>query len=315
MKKIIIAGICLLVTGFHMPALCGIKDSIHIELTKQVSVDILCQEYATLQTNSDLWLLIEHFQKTIKNVPKDNFKNNHIKITYSNGTSLKIEDKTPDNVFVISSDSSITKQPPNECLLYGQDLELYIHFDNLADISNPPFIEQLKQALAKLPSKNRFTNILDIKPAGNEYALKNTDYNGSLDMLSLSAGIGTNLIKDKWALDVTGTIGLGISQKGTIRHSFYVSDNLFYIFNNEGNRSLNNFVNLGYRINTKWRQNDEDWLGIEVGYLTNREGDFFGENTFRVALKGDINKNISISPQFYFGKDNNFPGIRISYGL
>ena len=60
-----------------------------------------------------------------------------------------------------------------------------------------------------------------------------------------------------------------------------------------------------------------DWFGAELGYLTNRNGNFFDKNTFRLGVNWDIGRYMSVSPCLYISDNFNkmYPGIRLGIGF
>ena len=109
--------------------------------------------------------------------------------------------------------------------------------------------------------------------------------------------------------------GFTFSKKGIWKNQFYLSYNQLSHFENNSKINLNGFVNIGYRYNLSKTIGNPNWLGVELGYLVNRNGDLFGKNTFKFGVNWEIGKYISVSPQLYLSSDLVYPAVRIGFGF
>jgi hypothetical protein len=65
------------------------------------------------------------------------------------------------------------------------------------------------------------------------------------------------------------------------------------MFSQTDNIQIINFLNLGYRFNLSNRLDKYNWIGFEVGYLTNFNGDLFKTPTFRLGTMIELRHNIT----------------------
>ena len=88
-----------------------------------------------------------------------------------------------------------------------------------------------------------------------------------------------------------------------------------YFFDIDSKLVLNGFANVGYRYNFSNNIYKPNWVGVEVGYNVNRNGDMFGENTFKFAVNWEAGRYITVSPQLYFSGSTTYPALRIGFGF
>ena len=151
---------------------------------------------------------------------------------------------------------------------------------------------------------------------GNVTKLDNR-FNSQLDQIELTAGAGAGLIKSTWVADLSFRIALGFNRKGVMSYVPYISSNLVFDFDTESNIHVNTFLNLGYQWNIDKQAEKPSYLGVELGYLIGKNGDLFGENTFKMGFNWSPVKGVFVSPQLYITDNFKtlYPGIRIGFGL
>lgn len=81
--------------------------------------------------------------------------------------------------------------------------------------------------------------------------------------------------------------------------------------------NINTFLNLGYRWNIDKEAAKPYLLGVQIGYLIGKQGDLFGDNTFKRDLNWSPVKTVFVSLQPYITNDFEtvYPGIRIGFGF
>lgn len=99
------------------------------------------------------------------------------------------------------------------------------------------------------------------------------------------------------------------------RYYYYLSYDWNFSFAENGDRSINGFLNLS-TLETQFVPRLNAMGGIDMGYLIFRQGDVFEKNTFRIGLgfKGDF---FYVSPQLYFPGSFKgvYPGLRLNIGI
>jgi hypothetical protein len=173
----------------------------------------------------------------------------------------------------------------------------------------------LEKVITQLPEKIRWSRTLKyecINGVVTELESKNNEF----DMLELQLGAGGGLVRDKWVADISFGVSLGLNHKG-IPGGPYISSNMMFDFDVESNMSINTFLNVGYNWTLNKKSENPDMLGVDLGYLIVKQGDLFGENTFKLGFNWSPAKYVNVSPQLYV-TDNfkqAFPGIRIGFGF
>ena len=205
---------------------------------------------------------------------------------------------------------------------------MFIYFNELDDLLKTDIQNCINQALnhANLTLGNyaaktfhgiAWTNTCKCENDSVIFIREKSHYNANKSQLSIKAGVGVGVVKNQFSSDFTFRIGKFQTRKGILKHHFYISDNMLYMFNQTDNFRINNFLNLGYRFNLSNRLDNYNWIGFEAGYLTNSNGDFFKTPTFRFGTMIDLKNNITLFPYIYFddGFKKAYPGIRIGIDL
>ncbi|MBK6285458.1 MAG: hypothetical protein IPF54_24835 [Draconibacterium sp.] len=138
----------------------------------------------------------------------------------------------------------------------------------------------------------------------------------TLDMLILNAGVGAGVIKNQWVNDISFKVGLGFMNKGLQRNVYFAELKMYYDFSNASSDNLfsvNSFVTVGWEHNYSKILKNEKWFGVSLGYLVDRNTDFFNEKTWKFGIHKRINQTISVNPELYFNGffNNIYPGVQI----
>jgi len=139
----------------------------------------------------------------------------------------------------------------------------------------------------------------------------------------ITGDFGVGLIRDK----ISPTVGFGVEFAPQKQDYFRKKDGMYSFINlsahasatfrEEGNRYLtyqNTFLEftLGNRMNPAGGYRSLTELSSGVGYLIQRNGNYFERNTFKVFVNfGLPNSFIIITPECYFIKKNTFTGLTI----
>ncbi|MEM9022431.1 MAG: hypothetical protein AAGB22_01725 [Bacteroidota bacterium] len=147
------------------------------------------------------------------------------------------------------------------------------------------------------------------------------DHSRPADYLEISGGANFGLIRDRLVPDIgIGTyIGLG-DKKGDLRHLFGLRLDMHYFFeqssgeNKRYSMDINMFLNAAYNYHFKDRKGVAYTTGGGVGYLINRDGDFFQGETFKFWLNfGKAKSRFRIGSDLYATDDLKvwFPAVRM----
>ena len=296
------------------------RDSIYYRATENLELYILSADYHMLTKDDRLQSILREFQQNLGEIEAKVPTTAAYTIDYRYQTSIEILQGNRIAGFSINGDKVI-EDFRNEAILSdpGSSYRVTIRFNDLETLRNANFVSMLGEIIAALPEKDRYLRYLEFRPesqVGKAKLVENRP-SGYLDMLSLQAGVGANVYRGKFLTDLTGEIGLHLNHKGLLRNQFYVSNNLMFSFNAENAAILNNFTSFGYRRNFSNQRDKPNWLGLEIGTLTKRNGDIFQPNTMRLGMNWQAGKHITVSPQLYFNgffKDVS-PGFRVGIGL
>lgn len=144
------------------------------------------------------------------------------------------------------------------------------------------------------------------------------------ESLELSAAIGGSLVRHKLVPYYGLRIGVSFGSREPkiiktnndgIDMTIYAEYQHMTFFERNGEQGYsafgNGFVSLGFVA----RQSETGGMGLNIGYLVNQNGNYFGENTMKLELYTSTKKSISLSP-FIIATDNFksfFPGVRIGF--
>lgn len=155
--------------------------------------------------------------------------------------------------------------------------------------------------------------------------LRNEDVKGYIqdvsyktnDMIILSAGIGSGWVQNTFVADVNFRLGLSFGKKGVFKNTYAVDYSIMYDFSESNENKfyvLNHFISLAWEHNFSNNPDKDKWYGFSAGYLVKRNGDFFKDNTFKVAINKKINNTFTVQPELYFNDffKNIYPGVRFS---
>ncbi len=197
-----------------------------------------------------------------------------------------------------------------------------IYLDKLEDATKTTsvgFTEKLSKADAQIPDNRKKTNGWLILGQDNNFQTYFLDEIPPIttDQLEITAGIGTGLVKNQLVTDFHFRIGLTFGKKAVYKNKYFADYEIMYDFSGGTNANpfqTNHFLSLGYQHNFSNNPEKNNWIGASLGYLINRKGDFFEENTFRLRINKQLNKTITVNPEIYFNDSfkNIYPGVRFS---
>ncbi len=290
-------------------------DSIRVQIDNKMELELAVNDYKNLVGN------IENNLKSLQSILKDSNSipggTSYI-ITYSPNKLVSIKQSGQSEKIIWKDNEMTLTQFNNQCFVQSVNYSLLIRFNNIEDLTSDNLIEKIKAAInATSAIQGRFAATYNYAFQGNNLVHYDQldKLNGQLDALSLKGGVGANLIKNQPVVDISAEIGLLFSKKGIWKNNYYLSYNQLSFFDDKSKVNLNGFANIGYRYNFSNDIKSPDWLGVEFGYLVNRNGDLFEKNTFRLGVNWEIGKYISVSPQLYFSGSSTYPALRIGFGF
>ena len=297
---------------------------------QKTALDSVCVQ---VEGKAVLNLAIYNYQNLSENI-KDDFKNlqqiltetNDIPenksylINYEPNKSLTIKQTEVDEKIIWVNGEKSKYKLNNQCNIKADNYYLKIQFNEINALISDSLIAQLITVIDTTKNaQKRYSNTYNYTFEGMDLTHnKQFDVtNGQMDMLMLRGGVGVNLIKSEFVIDVAAEMAFVFNKKGIYKNQYFTSYNLLFDFMGESNVNLNGFLNLGYRYNFSKNIKKPNWLGVEMGYLVNSQGELFGKNTFKFGLDWELGKNISVSPQLYFSDNFSeiYPAIRIGFGF
>ena len=194
--------------------------------------------------------------------------------------------------------------------------------ENLSGYGLTPIVKELYSALENERSAYRRVKyrIMFGKGASDRRHIT-TKVDGN-DAIEIVAGWGLGYIRDRFVPEMSLRAGTMFSDRyGTPRNYIGVQANLNYIFSDkpEGgiNTDINTFLSLEVAHNLASEKGNVRWGSFRVGYLINRQGDFFDENTMRFSWTIVGKSRVTVVPELY--AVNNFgsfyPSIRFGYAI
>jgi hypothetical protein len=173
------------------------------------------------------------------------------------------------------------------------------------------------------PYKGAYAANYKLDPSGNR-KLKMEMRSTHNDYLKVDIGIGAALVRDQLA----PTLGIGWQIIMDNHFSFGVSYNNLFFFDRRENGSYKTSVSsflsldLGNAFGNRKTQIGErsvTWQTLSVGYLINKQGNYFGDNTWKASLSltGRKLSGFHVIPEIYFTDNfkSVFPGLRIGVGF
>ncbi|NCA79573.1 MAG: hypothetical protein EOM76_05220 [Sphingobacteriia bacterium] len=239
-------------------------------------------------------------------------------ITYSPNKSVTVKQSAQSEKIIWKDSKQVPYKCNNQCFIRSVNYFLLIRFEDLESITSESLIARINEVIHATDTiQGRFAATYNYTfQNGNLVHNKQLDkLNGQLDAISFKGGVGASLIKNQPVVDISAEIGLFFCKKGIWKNNYYLSYNQLSSFDDNSKVNLNGFANIGYRNNLSNDIKSPNWLGLEFGYLVNRNGDLFEKNTFKFGVNWEIGKYISVSPQLYFSGSSSYPAVRIGFGF
>ncbi len=317
-NKITMKQLCLIAAISILPTLGFgqfIGDSVIVYVDNRVEIKVAVPDYNDLKTSDSVVLALKEFKRIIPTLENQLSSGSADLVKFSVGSKLTIEPGDP-KVIYLNKDGALTNTGSrDQVLVIGENFKIFIITSDISKLADIPLSNCFEKVIALLPEKVHSSRSLSYECInGNIKELENQ--NNKMDFLELQFGAGAGLVKSTWVADLSFGIGLGLNHKGMIR-SPYVSTNVVFDFDAESKMNINTFLNIGHSWNIDKKSDKPNMLGVELGYLIVRQGDLFGENTFKFGINWSPAKHIYVTPQLYMTDNFKtvYPGIRIGFGF
>lgn len=294
-------------------------DTINILCTSQVEVKIAAYDITVLKKDDSVTVLLADFQRHLQvisqSIPEGNYK-----LVYYPGKSITIEKLNAVNRFTIEGDSLSAYRRNNQCEIITETYHLLLYFDDLVDIMSDELSRCIADGMKMLPDKNRYALTYYYGYANDVISgVRPATINGyAYDMLNVSPEIGVLLVKNTPVVDFRLEIGANFNKKGILRNGYYLAyDGLCTFGDSTGKPRLNEFLDLGFRVNRSYDPYKTSWIGAEIGFLTHKRGDYFDDLLFRLGVRWELSKSVRISGQIYIEKQFKlaYPGLQVGFAF
>lgn len=294
-----------------------VLDSVSVQINNEIEFNMAIYDY------TDLSIVVEKDLKNLQAIlkeTKDIPEKSSYSIVYEPDKVLSIEKSDPVGRIIWEKEKHSRFQLNNQCKIDAFGYSLKIQFNEIEKLMSDSIIIKIKEVIDSTNNRNkRNSRLLNYSYLGPKLNYnKQFDKNlGHMDVLTLKGGIGFNFIKNQPILDISAELGLIFNKKGLWKNQYYLSYNQMTDFGEDSKINPNGFLNIGYRYNYSENAINDNWVGVELGYLIAKKGDLFKNNTFKFGFNWDIGKYISVSPQLYLSNDFNefYPALRIGFGM
>ncbi len=292
-------------------------DSICVQIDNNIELNLAIYNYTNLAEN------VEKDMKGLQSIIKDSKdipEKVSFAILYEPDISLSIKQTGPVERIIWENGKQLRYQFNNQCYINSKNYYLKIQFNEVDKLISDSLMGKLKEVIDSVSaSQSRKSTTFNYSFQGkNLVHNKQLDkINGKSDVITLTGGVGVNLIKNKPIIDLSAQMGFMFSKKGIFKNQYYLSYNQLSDFGDNSKVNLNGFVNIGWRYNLANTVKDPNWLGLEIGYLTSKHGELFGKNTCKFGVNWDIGKYMSVSPQLILSDNfkDLYPALRIGFGF
>lgn len=278
------------------------------------SFDLKAHSLQQAQISEKLNLLLREIEKMEFNLPS---QNNKLWVKYAaklGGEELEfstmefVSEENKSKKVVIQKGELLETDFGNLVLeVEDNNYLIRLHLKNLDDaqfINSQEFNEKIKAADNEIPESRKKTNAWLVENTAGTF---NSYFVGesmpfTLDMLELNAGVSTGIIKNQIVSGFNFRLGFAFAKKGIMKNKYFADYEVFYDFSNSANNNfdVNAFLSVGYLRNFSLDPQKAKWYGISLGYLVDRNNNFFEKNTLKLAVHKQISNSIILKPEIYF---------------
>jgi len=310
--------LCLILTIIAIPILSHgqfIGDTVIVYVDNRAEIKAAVADYEDLKKTDSVQIALTNFKNLIFEIKDQLSSDQSDLVKYSIGGNLTVEPGDPKIIYLNNAGKLSNTGFRDQAIISGEKYKIFITTSDLSKLTDLDLANCIKNAIAKLPEQTHWPRSISYECKDDKITeLENK--NNQVDLLELQIGAGAGLIKSNWVADISFGIGLGLNKKGVPRGP-YISSNMIFDFDAENNMNINTFLNIGYAWSTSQKEKEPNMLGVEMGYLISKQGDLFGDNTFKIGLNWSPAKHITVTPALYVTDnfEQAFPGVRIGFGF
>jgi hypothetical protein len=317
LKNVTLLSIFLLGAIFRVYSQSPYLDSINVQVGNKMELNMKIYSYQSLSQR------VEKDLKSLRTILLDRRElptQGNYAITYEPNAKLSVK-PCEAGERIIWDNGGLTRYTfDNHLSILSDKYLLQIQFNDPAEIVSEQLQKNLLEVIdSTLAIRERLTRVYHFAfQDGKLLHYSQLDKpTGQKDVLTLNGAVGVSLVKGHPVMDLSAQLGLIFCRKGIWKNQYYVSYNNLSYFTDLSHVEQNGFLNIGYKFNMSNTVGKPDWLGVELGYLVNRHGDLFRQNTMQFGLSWDIAKSISVAPHLFVSGDFKevFPAVRFGFGF
>ena len=313
-SKITIKQLCLIFSLISVPILGYGQfkgDTVFVYVENRVEIKVAIPDYEDLKMSDSVVIALDDFQNLLPEIESQLEISEAEQIHYSVGGALTIKPGDPEIIYLNKGGKLSNTGFRDQAVIQGKDYIIFITAADLSNIQDLTLSACMQEVITKLPEQTHWPrSIFYDCTKGIIQEIENK--NNEVDFMELNFGAGAGLIKSKWVTDLSLGIRLGLNHKG-VQRGPYISSNMIFDFNEESSMNINTFLNAGYAWTLGGKTEKQTMLGVDLGYLIVKQGDLFGENTFKLGINWSPGNLLQVSPQVYITDNFNqiYPGFRI----
>ena len=313
-SKITMKQLCLIFSLIAVPILGYGQfkgDTVFVYVENRVEIKIAIPDYEDLKKSDSVVLALDDFQSLLPEINNQLEINEAEQILYSPGGTLTIKPGDPAIIYLNKDGSLSNTGFRDQAVIQGNDYTIFITAGDLSNMQDLMLSDCMQEVINKLPEQTHWPRSI-YYDCTNGIIQEIDNKNNEVDFIELNFGAGAGLVKSNWVTDISLGIRLGLNHKG-VQRGPYISSNLIFDFNEESSMNINTFLNAGYAWTLGGKTEKQTMLGVDLGYLIVKQGDLFGENTFKLGVNWSPGHLLQVSPQLYISDNFNqvFPGFRI----
>ena len=287
-----------------------IGDTVIVYVDNKVEIKVAIEDYENLKKSDSVQLALSDFKNLIPEITDQLSSDQADLVKYAPGKNLTVEPGDPKIIYLNTGGKLSNTGFRDQAIIMGEKYKIFITTTDLSMLMELDLADCMKEATTTLPEQTHWPRSVSYE-CKDDIITELENKNLELDFLEFQLGAGVGLIKSRWTADISAGIGLGLNKKGMHRGP-YISSNMVFDFDAENNMSINTFLNAGFSWDLNRKSADRNMLGVELGYLIVKQGDLFGENTFKVGATWSPAKHINVTPQLFITDNFNqvFPGIQ-----
>ncbi len=194
---------------------------------------------------------------------------------------------------------------------------LFDDMDQLNSIKSKDILMVIDSVMQDyLSRKSKHIEKADFLVSNNlEYKKINENYKTANDQIELSLGSNIECVKNTFATSFEATMALSFDKKGINKNRFAIGYEWQYDFSESKDGNINHFLNIGYTRDFSEDPEKSRSYTFKVGYLLNKNGGLYNDDTFSLSITHKVGKHFNITPKIYF--DGAFKNIApaISIGI